>query len=259
MADPLADLARMEGVPSAVQAARDAVDAVLRDRGLRRFDDETRARARWASAVASADLEELSAPGPGGEVGADEAADGRADGRADEQADERREQRRAAVLRLYAELPELAGAVRHRPPQVLARAHALLGRGSLDDDALGRLRAGVDRLRFDGLTTLLTSTTVAPVPVLAAVAHAEVATLRPFGTGDGVLARALERMVLVDGGVDPPSMIVTEAGHLRAGADYARLLAGYATGRADAVRAWVLHCVAAIVHGAEVSPVARRR
>ena len=33
--DPLADLARLEGVPSAVAAALAAVDVVLRDRGQR--------------------------------------------------------------------------------------------------------------------------------------------------------------------------------------------------------------------------------
>ena len=38
--DPLADLARFEGVASAVAAATDAVDAVLRDRGLRKISDE---------------------------------------------------------------------------------------------------------------------------------------------------------------------------------------------------------------------------
>ena len=38
--DPLADLARIEGVPSAVAAATDAVDAVLRERGLRKITDE---------------------------------------------------------------------------------------------------------------------------------------------------------------------------------------------------------------------------
>ena len=33
--DPLTDLARLEGVPSGLAAARDAVDVVLTDRGLR--------------------------------------------------------------------------------------------------------------------------------------------------------------------------------------------------------------------------------
>lgn len=35
VSDPLTDLARLEGVPSGLAAARDAVDVVLTDRGLR--------------------------------------------------------------------------------------------------------------------------------------------------------------------------------------------------------------------------------
>ena len=45
--DPLADLAHVEGVPSAVAAATDAVDAVLRDRGLRKITEEQLSQACW--------------------------------------------------------------------------------------------------------------------------------------------------------------------------------------------------------------------
>src|SRR4249919_1367392 len=54
--DPLADLARFEGVASAVAAATDAVDAVLRDRGLRKISDEELSRSRLAGARANAAL-----------------------------------------------------------------------------------------------------------------------------------------------------------------------------------------------------------
>ena len=39
--DPLSRLASLEGVPSAYAAARDGIDALLRDRGLRRTSPET--------------------------------------------------------------------------------------------------------------------------------------------------------------------------------------------------------------------------
>ena len=58
--DPLADLARFEGVPSAVAAATDAVDAVLRDRGLRKITDEQLSQALLAGARANAELTERS-------------------------------------------------------------------------------------------------------------------------------------------------------------------------------------------------------
>ena len=48
--DPLADLARFEGVASAVAAATDAVDAVLRDRGLRKISEEELSRSLLAGA-----------------------------------------------------------------------------------------------------------------------------------------------------------------------------------------------------------------
>ena len=54
--DPLADLVRLEGVASAVAAATDAVDAVLRDRGLRRITDEQLSQALLAGATANATL-----------------------------------------------------------------------------------------------------------------------------------------------------------------------------------------------------------
>ena len=55
--DPLAWLESLEGVPSAFAAARDGIDAVLRDRGLRRTSPETTAESLLRGAHASAVLE----------------------------------------------------------------------------------------------------------------------------------------------------------------------------------------------------------
>ena len=92
--DPLADLARFEGVPSAVAAATDAVDAVLRDRGLRKITDEQLSQALLAGARANA---ELTGDPARWQIGA---------------------------LRLSAELASLAALIRVAPAQALARAHA---------------------------------------------------------------------------------------------------------------------------------------
>lgn len=231
MTDPLADLARLEGVPSAVTAARDAVDAVLRDRGLRQIAAEHSAEALLAGARASAGLE----------------------------GDEDRWL--PGAVRLSTELIDLGQIVLTAPGQALARAHSLLAYGLVDEDRLGRVREDTEvSQRLTGLNHTLTSPTTAPSIVLAAVAHAEVATVRPFGEGDGILARAMEHMILIATGVDPRAAIVTEAGHERAeratGA-YAAALRGYATGTTAGLREWITHCAQAVAYGAEVSPLSR--
>jgi hypothetical protein len=226
VSDPLAALARLEGVPSAVAAATSAVDAVLRDRGLRAISPDTLARARWASARANADA--TAEPGtwfPG-------------------------------ALRLTAETEALAALVRVAPAQALARAHGLAARGVLDDDGLGRVRPSVEVAeRMQGLSRLLREPTAAPALVRAAVVHAELATLAPFGRGSDLVARAIEHVLLVESGLDPRGVVVVEAGHLAVGSAYPQLLAGYATGGVVEVRAWLLHCAAAVARGAECSPV----
>jgi len=227
--DPLADLARLEGVPSAVVATRAAVDAVLRDRGLRSIGAETTARALLAGAEASAGLSEDA------------------------------ERWRPGAVRLASEVFPLSALVRVAPGQAIARAHALLGRGQLAEAELGRVRADAEvGSRLDDLHRLLTAPTTAPGLVLAAVAHAELATLAPFGTADGLVARGVEQLVLVATGVDPRAVIVSAAGHAADPLGYQTALAGYASGTLAGVRAWIVHCCRAVTYGAEVSPLAGR-
>ena len=224
--DPLTDLARLEGVPSGLAAARDAVDVVLTDRGLRAMSADQVASALLTGARASAQLTE------------------------DPQ------QWVAGAVRLSTELPTLAAVLRVAPGQALARAHTLAAYGVVGDDELGRLRrSGEVAARLSGLTELLTARSTAPALVLAAIAHAEIATVAPFGTADGLIARAAERMVLISSGFDPRGVIVTEVGHLRCREDYQRLLNGYQDGSVAGVRDWILHVAQAAVDGAEASPV----
>ncbi|GAA2092429.1 hypothetical protein GCM10009841_01380 [Microlunatus panaciterrae] len=231
MTDPLADLARLEGVPSAVVAARDAVDAVLRDRGLRQIPAATTAEALLAGASASAELE--------GD----------------------RERWLPGAVRLSTELIDLAQLIRTSPGQVLARAHTLLAHGQAPEESLGRLRPGGEvSERVRGLNQTLTGRTEAPALVLAAVAHAELATLVPFGPGDGILGRAVEHMILISAGLDPRAATVPAAGHLRAerqGGSYFASLTSYRSGTARGVRDWLIHCARAVAYGAELSPLAQ--
>lgn len=226
MTDPLLELSRLEGVPSAIAAARAAADAVLRDRVARVVPAETSARALLAGARASAVIE-----GTQWEPGA---------------------------VRLSTELIDLAPLIRRTPGQALARAHLLLARDLLPEAELGRVPADdPDRLR--GVVELLTTRTDAAALVVAAVAHAELALLAAPGGGHGVLARAVEHLVLIDAGVDPRAVLVIEEGHRAAGAAYAERLSAYAQGTPNGVRGWILHCAQALTHGAEVSPLGAQR
>ncbi len=228
MPDPLTDLARLEGVPSGLAAARAAVDLVLTDRGLRALTGDQVAEALLAGARASARLTDDPqqwAPG---------------------------------AVRLSTELPALAGVLRVAPGQALARAHTLAAYGVVPDDDLGRLRESTEvTSRLGQLSELLTGRLETPALVLAGIAHAEIATVAPFGSADELVARAVERMVLISSGFDPRGVIVTEVGHLRRRPDYRDLLRGYASGTVAGVRDWILHVAQAAVDGAEASPVAR--
>ena len=225
--DPLADLAGLEGVPSAVAAALDSVDAMLRDRGLRAVPPDAAATSLLAGARANAQL-----TGEG-------------------------DRWLAGAVRLSTELTALAAVVRVAPAQALARAHALVARGVVPDEELGRIGGGTaTAARMHGVSTLLTGRSTASSVVLAAVVHAELATVRPFGSADEVVARAVEHMVLVAGGVDPRGLVPVEAGHAESPAAYRSALAEYASGSVRGVRGWLLHCAAALSRGAELSRLA---
>ena len=226
--DPLADLARFEGVPSAVASATDAVDAVLRDRGLRMITDEQLSQALLAGARANADLTDDPARW---QVGA---------------------------LRLSAELASLAALIRVAPAQALARAHALVARGVVPDSELGKI--GSDpamATRMNSLAEMLTRPTSAPAIVVGAIAHAEVAVVAPFAEASGLIARAAEHMVLIAAGLDPYGVIVVEAGHAENGSTYSAGLKWYGNGSIAGVKSWLLRCAAAVTRGAELSPVGR--
>jgi hypothetical protein len=230
--DPLADLAQLEGVASAVAAATDAVDAVLADRGLRKVTEEQLSRALLAGAQANA---ALSGDPARWQVGA---------------------------LRLSAELAPLAALINVAPAQALARAHTLVARGVVPDNELGKIGSQQDTaqpemaVRMNSLAELLTRHTRAPAIVVGGVVHAEIVVVAPFGEASGLIARAAEHLVLIAAGLDPYGVIVVEAGHAENAASYPRALEAYAEGSVAGVKAWLLRCAAAVARGAELSPIA---
>lgn len=238
-ADPLAWLVSLEGVPSAYAAARDGIDVLLRDRGLRRTSPELTAESLLVGAQASAVLE-----------GSASTLDDVRDGRGDDVAQ--------AALRVSTELLALVPVVNRSPLQALARLHAVAGAGVVEADQLGRPRGEEAASRVQGVAQLLTATTEAPALLVAAMVHAELLTAAPFASHNGIVARAAERLVLAARGVDEKSLVVPEAGHLANRAAYESNLQGYAEGGRNGVHAWALYAAEAFAAGAEASPLRGR-
>jgi len=235
-ADPLAWLNVLEGVPSAYAAARDGIDVMLRDRGLRRTSPETTAESLLRGAHASAVLE-------GSASSLAEVREGTGDPVA------------ADAVRVSSELLGLAPALGRSPLQALARIHALAGAGSLPEEQLGRPRDAEAAERLRTLAALLTARTETPALLVAAVVHADLATAAPFGSHNGIVARAAERLVLVARGVDEKSLVVPEAGHLALRAAYESNLRGYRDGGRSGLHSWLLYAAEAQTKGAEASPL----
>lgn len=231
-------LVSLEGVSSAYAATRDGIDVMLRDRGLRRTSPETTAESLLRGAHASAVLE-----GSASTLAEVRSAGGDATAR--------------DAVRLSTELLGLVPVLRRAPLQALARLHALAAAGSLSDEELGRPRSPEAAARLRALADLLTATTSAPALVVAAIAHADLATSQPFASHNGIVARAAERLLLVARGVDEKSLVVPEAGHLALRAEYESNLRGYASGSRAGVHAWLLYGAEAFAAGAEASPLRR--
>jgi hypothetical protein len=238
--DPLADLHRLEGVASAMASARDGIDVLLRDRGLRRTTPDVTGESLLRGACASAAL--------AGSVSSE--AEVR-EGQGDEVAQ--------AAVRVSTQLLGLTGVLARSPVQALARIHAVAAADEAggQQETVGRPRDAESARRLHDLAALLSRPTQAPGLVVAAVAHAEILSARPFASHNGVVGRALERLVMVQRSVDPVSATVPEAGHLAARAAYESRLAAYADGGRAGVHSWLLYAAEAYAAGAERSPLLR--
>jgi hypothetical protein len=234
--DPLADLAALEGVGSAMAASRDGIDALLRDRGLRRTSPELTAESLLRGAHASAVLD-------GSPITLEELRDSPSDDAA------------TAAVRVSSELLSLVPVLAHSPLQAFARLHTLAAKGTCAEADLGRPTDASAAERLGALARLLLERSSAPAMVAAAVVHAELRTVAPFLSHSGIVARAAERLVLVARGVDPPSLTVPEAGHLALRRQYESNLVGYAEGGPGGVHAWLLYAAEAYTAGAQASPL----
>ncbi|GAA1826071.1 hypothetical protein GCM10009682_52220 [Luedemannella flava] len=229
MTSPLAPLLDLPDVAEAGDRAREAVDAALRHRALRRQGGPLAAEVGLRSARCSAALESheygLEALRSG--TVTDPVAQG--------------------ALRLSAALDALAPRWTSAPRQVLARLHVLAASGSTDADLLGRPQLDHDGMgRLDALLALLPSgNRGVPAWLVAAVVHGELLALRPFPGPNGLVARAAARLTLISGGLDPRGLLAPEIGHLERQPEYVGCANSFATGTPDGVRAWLKHCAAA--------------
>ena len=125
----------------------------------------------------------------------------------------------------------LVGVWQRAPLQAIARLHALAAADLADDDRLGRPRGDADvGRRLALLADIVTGGTRVPAPVLAAVVHGELLTLEPFGTADGVVARAVSRLVTIASGLDPHGLGVPEVYWMRHSGDYRAAARGFRVG-----------------------------
>jgi hypothetical protein len=232
-ADPLGPLLDLAGVADSFATARQAIDRLLAHRVLRLQSAVVSSESALRGARASAAL-------AGAEVDLPHLRAGAVDDPIVQ-----------GALRITAGLGELVPVWERAPLQALARLHVLAAAGTAPPDQLGRPSGDpVVAGRLTSLAGLLTGGTRVSGILLAAVVQGELLALTPFGTADGLVARAAARLTLVSRGVDPKAVGVPEVGHLELAEGYRHGSAGYATGSPEGVSAWVCHCASAVELGA---------
>ncbi|NUT36198.1 MAG: oxidoreductase [Hamadaea sp.] len=233
MTDPLAPLLDLPDVGPAVTQAREAVDAALRHRALRRSGGQVAAEVSLRSAVASAALS-------GHRYAVDDVRAGTV-----------LDPVMQGALRVAQELPTLAEKWSKAPRQVLARLHTIAASGVLPVERLGR--PADDPLvaqRLSSLCDLVVASAGEPI-IRAAVVHGELLALNAFEDGTGVVARAAARATLIGSAFDIRGLIAVDLGHLAREPEYVGSAHAFATGTPDGVRSWLKHYATAIVVGAE--------
>jgi len=262
IADSLTSMSALPGVAEATDAARQACTQLRWHQALRRRIPEAAAESRVRGARASAALD-------GAEMDLSIVRDLIRGAVAWSQVPDPVEDVLRGAAQATAETEHIAGMVVTAPAQVLARVHTAAAGHLLPESQVGRPRqAGeisreftalgpcpdevVVRQRLSGVVELLLSAKDAPAVVVAALVHAEIATVRPFVRGNGLVARAMERAVIQAGGLDPTGVAVVELGHgAGGGAAYLGSLAAYGTGSPQGVALWITHCAQAVVAGAQ--------
>ena len=261
VAASLRSLAAIAGVDESVEAAREACTRLRWHEALRRRIPEAAAESRVRGAWASAELD-------GARSTTELVRDVMRGARSwPDQLDPVERVLRGAVS-ATAETEHIRPLVTTAPLQALARLHVAAAADLLPADQLGRPRVGnetsgeftdlgpppaADQVaaRLEALVRILMQHGEIPTVLVAAVVHAEIAALRPFVRGNGLVARAMERAIVQACGLDPTGVAVPEVGHgSQGGPAYLGALTAYTTGSRQGVGLWLTHCADAIASGA---------
>ncbi len=259
LAESVATISSWPDVAQAMDEAREACTELRWHQALRRRVPEAAAESRVRGAAASAELD-------GAPYSVDLVRDLMRGAASWPQRPDPVDATVRAAVQVTAET-EHAARLLSVPGQVLARLHVAAGTPLLPAAAVGRPRlAGEgcaefteigtapegqelsDRLRA---VTELLALDDAPALVVGSLVHAEIACLRPFVRGNGLVARAATRAVVIGRGLDPTGASVPEAGFRDAGLTaYVGALTGYSTGTRDGLTLWLTQSAKAIVAGA---------
>lgn len=259
--DALRALAGLDDVTRYADSVREACTSLRWHQALRRRIPEAAAESRIRGAAASAALE-------GAELPLDlvrASVVGARDVGPDPDPVERVV---AGAIRATAESERVESLLGSAAAQALARLHVAAASELLPADQVGRPRAAGEACdegrdlgpvpgasevsdRLAGLVRVLGAPADIPAYVVAAIAHGEVMALRPFVSGNGLVARALERAVVRARGLDPTGVSVMELGHRRVSGDiaYRAALGAYTSGTRAGMARWLEHCAVAYREG----------
>lgn len=216
---------------AAVEEARDALAALALHPTNRRGWPTSAAAAGIRAARASAAMD-------GGDVALDSEVDAVADPVL------------AGAIRCSAAVGTLAPVFGRAPLQALARLHTLAAADLAEPAELGRPVADPQIAgRLSGVAAMVAGSGW-PAPILVSVVHAEIAAIRPFRVGNGVIARAAARLAMVHTWLDPHALGVPEVACLRSGDRYDELLDAYRDGAPGALTAWLVFSCSTLVDGA---------
>jgi len=249
-ADPLSNLLAIPGVASECESTLKVIDELMWNRTVRRHKDALIPYTRRIAGFATAALD-------GAQMPKDPTMEPEVSpmGSLSDQ---------GLLVTAEADLQRLA--FRTEPLKVLARLHTFAssseddrGRPRTTNDVNDPLRLGsvppheVLQERMSQLVDLVIDSKASSI-LVAAIAHAELATLRPFTQGSYLVARASTRLILAARDVDNDGLVMSEYGAFLLGRPaYVKALTGYISGTKEGVAAWVAWQGEAIRRGAEMA------
>lgn len=247
--DPLSNLLNIPGVASECEIALKAIDELMWNRTVRRHKDALIPYTRRIAGFATAALD-------GAQMPKDPTMEPEVSpmGSLSDQ---------GLLVTAEADLQRLA--FRTEPLKVLARLHTFVstdedrGRPRTTNEVNDPLRMGslppheVLQERMSQLVDLVIESKASTI-LVAAIAHAELAALRPFTQGSYLVARASTRLILAARDVDNDGLVMSEYGAFLLGRPaYVKALTGYISGTPEGVAAWVTWQGEAIRRGIDMA------